>query len=437
MVTAESMMNDNFLHALRRDPPPKFARELKRRLDRLPVRRGTRSALGRALLAMFLLGGVAMAAVLLRGRDESPREAAPIAQAVVPKPATPEPQSAGTQQPQRQFTNTHPAASPPRAQEAAAEDSRGTFAASASMRTMAQTLVDSVRGFRSAQPRVAIMDDAEALRALCGNADFAMVSRRITEAELTQCWNKRIEVAEWMLGYQAVVLTAGPTALPAALQPREIFLALARRIPDPANPSRLIDNPNTTWHDVDSRFDYRSIDVLMPSDAITRALFVQLIMEPGCDNYRWIRALKQTNRQHYDEICHELRNDERLHEVELVSTTITQQLWAEPNWLVVLAFKDYEQNRTKLLGTMLAGPVATLASLSDGTYPAARPVYVYGQRLRIAANYAYRPLTYALTDGYTVGSRHGLVRVDGSSDNEPKPSIPPALESLQPPGASR
>jgi hypothetical protein len=384
---------------------------------------------------MFLIGGVAMAAVLLRGRDEPPRAAAPIAPAVVPKPATPEPQSAANQQAQRQITNTHTAASPPQAQEPAAEDPRGTFAASASTRTMAQTLVDIWRG--SAQLRLAVMDDAEALRALCGNADFAMVTRRISEAELTQCWNKRIDVAEWMLGYQAVVLTAGPTAQPAALKPREIFLALARRIPDPANPSRLIDNPNTTWHDVDSRFDYRSIDVLMPSDAITRALFVQLIMEPGCDTYGWVRVLKQTNRQRYDDVCHQLRSDERLHEVELVNTTITQQLWAEPNWLVVLAFKDYEQNRTKLLGTMLAGPVATLASLSDGTYPAARPVYVYGQRLRIAANYAYRPLTYALTDGYTVGSRHGLVRVDGSSDNEPKPSIPPALESLQPPGASR
>ena len=60
------------------------------------------------------------------------------------------------------------------------------------------------------------------------------------------------------------MLTAGPTAEPAALTPREVFLALARRIPDPAEPSRLIDNPNVTWHDVDARFDYRNIDVLMP-----------------------------------------------------------------------------------------------------------------------------------------------------------------------------
>src|SRR6185436_16444859 len=233
-------MNDDFLHALRRDPPLLFARELKRRLDRVPARQGARSAFGRALLAMFLIGGVAMAAaLLLRSRDEPPEDA-PIAQTVVPKPATPERQPAATARPERQFSKSAPAAPAP--QQPAAEDPRSTVATSALPRNIAQTLVDSARVFGMAQPRVAVMDDAEALSALCGSADFAMVSRRITEEELTQCWNKRIEVAEWLLGYKAVVLTAGPTAQPAALQPREIFLALARRIPDPATPWQLIDN---------------------------------------------------------------------------------------------------------------------------------------------------------------------------------------------------
>jgi ABC-type phosphate transport system substrate-binding protein len=432
-------MNDEFLHALRRDPPPEFARELKRKLNRLPAPRRGRSAFGRTLLAMFLIGGVAMAAVLLlRNRDELLPEAAPSAQAVVPKPAPLEPQSVTTPPPQRRSTDAHRAASVP-AQEPAAEDPRSVFPTSALARPIAEALVKRAGTFGGSQLRVAVMEDAESLRALCANADFVMVSRRITEAELTQCWRNHIDVAEWLLGYHAVVLTAGPTAQPAALKPREIFLALARRIPDPANPLQLIDNPNTTWHDVDSRFDYRSIDVLMPDDAVTRALFVHLMMEPGCDTYLSLRALKQVNRQGYDDVCHQLRSDEHLHEVELVSTTITQQLWAEPNWLVVLGFKDYEQNRTKLLGTMLDGPVPTRASLSDGTYPAARPVYVYAQRQRILTNSANRSMSYALSDAYMFDSRLGLVRLDEPPPPSPQtwPSVPPALESLKPKGASK
>ena len=114
-------MNDEFLHALRRDPPPAFARELKRRLDRVHARRGARFTFERALLAMLLVGGVAMAAVLLlRNRDEVTREAAPIVHAVVPRPAATVPQSTATPQPGRPVTATDPAESPP-TQEPAAE----------------------------------------------------------------------------------------------------------------------------------------------------------------------------------------------------------------------------------------------------------------------------------------------------------------------------
>jgi phosphate transport system substrate-binding protein len=278
---------------------------------------------------------------------------------------------------------------------------------------------------------------------LCGKADLAMVSRRIAEFELARCWNQHIEVAEWKIGYQAVVLTAGPMAEPAALTPREVFLALARRIPDPAEPSQLIDNPNMTWRDVDARFDSRSIDVLMPTDTVTRAAFVRLVMERGCETFDWIRELKQANRRRFEDICHRLRSDERLHEAELRTVLITQQLWAEPNWLIVLDYSFYASRRADLLGTMLEGPAPTLATLADGTYPAARPVYVYAKRSRITSNPFIRTLAYALTDSTAFGSRgkmmlQGLVPVDEQPRrSQGIPGLPPALESVKPEGAPR
>jgi phosphate transport system substrate-binding protein len=311
-------------------------------------------------------------------------------------------------------------------------------------RPIAQALVDSLRGFGPHLPRVTVMDEAEVLIALCGKSDFVMVSRRITEAELTRCWNQHIEVAEWKIGYQAIVLTAGPMADGAALTPRDVFLALARRIPDPAEPSQLIDNPNMTWRDVDARFDYRSIDVLVPTDATTRAAFARLVMEPGCKTYRWIREIEQTNRRRFEDVCHQLRSDERLHEVELRNLLITQQLWAEPNWLVVLDYSFYAGRRADLLGTMLAGPVPTHATLTDGTYSAARPVYVYAKRGRITASPVNRTLAYALTDQFSFGAlgsmaRSGLVSVDEvPRQSQGVPSLlPPALKFLKPEGANQ
>jgi hypothetical protein len=78
-------MNDEFLNALRRDPPPEFACELKRRLQRQSDSRSSRFRTVRTMLAALLIGGFAMAAaVLLREENEPPGEAAPRAQQAAP-----------------------------------------------------------------------------------------------------------------------------------------------------------------------------------------------------------------------------------------------------------------------------------------------------------------------------------------------------------------
>ena len=225
--------------------------------------------------------------------------------------------------------------------------------------------------------------------------------------------NGDIEVVEWKLGYQAVVLTAGPSADPMAVTPRDAFLALARRIPDPTDPSRLIDNPNITWHDVDPRFGFLNIDVLARASATTRTTFVRLVMEAGCDTYPWIRALRGIEQARYEDICHQLRSDGRYREVELSRTLLMQKLWAEPNWLVVLDYQDYAPHRHDLLGTKLEGPAPTLATLTDGTYSAARPVYVYGQRRQLDANTGARMLAQTLDNWHVFGpTLYGLVPLD-------------------------
>ncbi|MGH8236899.1 MAG: substrate-binding domain-containing protein [Steroidobacteraceae bacterium] len=409
-------MNDEFLHALRRDPPPEFARELQRRLQRQSAQRSTRFRTVRTLLAVFLIGGVAMAAaLLLRNRDEPPRVDAPIAQTAAPQTPARATQPAVTPRPNRQVTGIP--ASQPQAIEPQAKDIPLALVTTSLARPLAQALVEQVnKSGKYAQPRLLALDVDEAFRSLCGNVDFVVLSRRISDSELAQCHKWGIGLAEWKLGYQAVVLAAAPTTALLALSPREVFLALARRIPDPAEPSRLIDNPNTTWHDVDARFAYRSIEILMPPHATTRAALLQLVLEPGCETYPWIRSLRGLDRPLYDDVCHQLRGDGRIREVELSNTLVTQKLWAQPNGLVVLDYSYYASYR-KELSTMLEGAAPTLATLADGTYTAARPVYVYAQARQMYGSPAARMLLNELTSDHAVGPwgylpRQGLVPLD-------------------------
>jgi phosphate transport system substrate-binding protein len=408
-------MNDEFLHALRRDPPPEFARQLKRRLQRLPVRRSAWSSVVRTMLAMVLIGGVAMAAaLLLRNREEPLGVDAPSAQQAAPSAPVRATQPTTTARSDPQLPS---APSAPSATESEDKDIQVAFATSSLARPLAEALAEQAAKYPGgAVTRLMTMEDDESFKALCGNADFVLASRSIADAERAICQRFGIDVVEWKLGYQAVALAAAPTTELPALSPREVFLALGRRIPDPAEPSRLIENPNATWRDVDPRFETRSIDVFMPPDATTRAAFLQLVMEPGCETYRWISNLKAQDRPRYDDICHQLRGDGRLREVALSNTLVTQQLWAQPNWLVILDYSYYARYRTEL-STMLQGPAPTPATLTDGTYPAARPVYVYGQESALYWPSGTRGFAYELTNPFTVGpqgslARRGLVPLD-------------------------
>jgi len=249
-------MNDEFLHALRRDPPPAFARGLKRRLDRVPPRRGAMSSIVRAMLAMILIGGVAIAAALLLRSREDPTDApAPVAKQAAPSAPASETQPAVTP---RSSQPASSARSSPLPIESEGKDVPVVLVTSQLARPLAEALAEQAAKYGGGPPRVRVstMDDDESFRALCGsandNTDFVMASRHITEAESALCLRSRLDVAEWKLGYQAVVLAAAPTTELPAVTPREAFLALARRVPDPAEPSRLIDNPNATWRDVDA-----------------------------------------------------------------------------------------------------------------------------------------------------------------------------------------
>ena len=403
-------MNDEFLHALRRDPPPQFASELKRRLDRQSSRR-RRSSIVRTMAGVLLIGGVAIAAGLLfRERHEPSREAAPTAQASAPKTPARAAQPAGSP---RQVTGNGSPVSQPPAQEPAAKDIPVALLTSSLAYPLAQALVGSLtRHGYFAQPRVTVYEGSGAFSSLCDNLDFVIASRRISDAELALCQKWGIDIVEWKLGYQAVVLTAGRESDPMALTPREVFLALSRRIPDPAEPLQLIDNPNVTWHDVDARFDRRNIEVLVPSDATTGAAFQELVTVPGCKTH-----LQGGQQVLYYQVCSNLRSDDHLREIDLSDTRVTQMIAAEPNRLVVLDYAFYAAHRSELRPTMLEGPAPTLASLTDGTYPAARPVYVYAQKSHLDWNPAARKLAFELTNEDAVGPqgyllRQGLVPLD-------------------------
>ena len=111
--------------------------------------------------------------------------------------------------------------------------------------------------------------------------DITNASRRIKKSELERCRRNGVaEVVEVKIGYDGIVLANSKKAKPLKLTRKDIFLALAKEIPDPKGSEKLVPNPYRTWKDVNSSLPNKKIEVLGPPPTSgTRDAFVELAME--------------------------------------------------------------------------------------------------------------------------------------------------------------
>src|SRR5690606_37659073 len=113
------------------------------------------------------------------------------------------------------------------------------------------------------------------------------------------------EIVEVKIGYDGVVLANAKSAPRYDLSLRTVYLALAKRVPDPAGGATLVPNPYRTWKAIDPRLPDTPIEVLGPPPTSgTRDAFLELAMEGGCHTFEVIEALPPDERK---AACHTLR----------------------------------------------------------------------------------------------------------------------------------
>ncbi len=152
-------------------------------------------------------------------------------------------------------------------------------------------------------PKVESTGTGGGLKLFCGGVgpqhpDVANASRRIKPVEVDTCAKNGVkDILEVKIGFDGIVLANANSAPSFALTRKDIYLALAKKVPDPANPSSLIDNPYRTWKDVNSALSAEKIEVLGPPPTSgTRDAFVELVMESGCSTFRGSRNSRKSMR---------------------------------------------------------------------------------------------------------------------------------------------
>lgn len=90
-----------------------------------------------------------------------------------------------------------------------------------------------------------------------------------------------------------------------------------------------------------------------------------------------MKALKDSDKEKHDAICGEVRSDGAYVDSGENDNLIVQKLEANPKAVGVFGFSYLEENADKLVGLTMGGVTPTYASISDFSYPGARPLYIY------------------------------------------------------------
>lgn len=207
--------------------------------------------------------------------------------------------------------------------------------------------------------------------------DVTNASRRIKKSEVKNCAKSGItDILEMKIGYDGIVLANSNASKVMTLSLRDIFLALAKDVPD-AN-GTMVENPYKTWNDVNKELPKTKIEVLGPPPTSgTRDAFVELAMEGGCKTFPAIKKLKKSNKKAYKSLCHTIREDGAFIEAGENDNMIVQKLTANPKALGIFGFSFLDQNSDKVQGSLINGKEPSFENIADGAYPVSRPLYFY------------------------------------------------------------
>ena len=212
-----------------------------------------------------------------------------------------------------------------------------------------------------------------------GHPDITNASRRIKKNEFNQCKENGIDVVEIKVGYDGIVIANSKKAKLLNLTKRQIFLALAKQVPEGNKEGgSLVNNPNKKWSDIDPNLPNKKIEVLGPPPTSgTRDAFNELAIEGGCKTFPKLKAIKKQDKKKYKAICRAVREDGAFIEAGENDNLIVQKLVENENAFGVFGFSFLIENEDKIQGSTVDGKAPTMETIADKSYGVSRPLYFY------------------------------------------------------------
>jgi phosphate transport system substrate-binding protein len=214
-------------------------------------------------------------------------------------------------------------------------------------------------------------------------ADISNASRAIKKSEVESCAKNGVkEITEVRIGYDGIVLANSKAAPRMNITLEQLYLALAKDVPD--GKSGFKPNPNKMWSDVDPSLPKANIEVLGPPPTSgTRDAFAELAMEGGCNKIPALAELKKTDEPKHRAVCQGIREDGAYIEAGENDVLIVRKLEANKNAFGIFGYSFLEQNSDKVQGSLINGVSDDYDNIASGKYPISRSLYFYIKKAHV------------------------------------------------------
>jgi phosphate transport system substrate-binding protein len=232
--------------------------------------------------------------------------------------------------------------------------------------------------------------------------DASNATRRMKKSEFETCQNNGVtEIVEIPIGLDILVVAQSRAGPAMRLTLAQIFLALAREVPD--NDGRFVANPHRAWSDIDGTLPDLKIDVrVLPPISGTRDALQELFLQKGADSIPALSGLMKKDST-LQTLAKTVRSDGNFVTVREDQVVIAHELMTNPNALGVFGYRFLQASRATLRAVTIEGVEPTEEHAYDGKYKGTRKLYLYLKK----ANFDAVPGLNNLAAEYVSGAALG------------------------------
>ena len=254
-------------------------------------------------------------------------------------------------------------------------------AGSSTVYPFASVIAEQVGRATGKAPIVESTGSGAGMRSVCNTKSGSAVeignsSRRMTGSELRKCLKNHIQLHEFLIGRDGVVIAINKKNKDLhALSLAQIYLALAKQVPVGG---KLVTNPHKKWRDIDPSLPAKKIHIYGPPPTSgTRDALQSLALEQGAKSFAFLRALRKSDKKQFKKITHTVRDDGYYIDTSENDNLMVRKLANEPDAIGIFGFSYLDNNSATLRGIKVDNFTPDFDNILDGKYSLTRPLYFY------------------------------------------------------------